>query len=241
MRVVPAHVRDAGGLGRPRDVGVLVQRQRVHVGAQRDGAGAGPDVADQAGAGEEAGLQAGRLQHPGDQCGGHVLGAGQLRVGVDRATPAHHVARVLGEPRVEPLRPGAAPEVRHGVRRRTVRAGLQQRHGFHLLEPRTGTSDDWWNQDASPGRPPGGHGRRWRRGVRTMLSVAGNTGGGRDERRVRAGHRVNGPQTPVVARRAVVRPVTIDLRPIVHDRSSSPTAGRVGRRSRTDGAPSWTA
>ena len=116
VRVVAAGVHHAVDGGRERQAGVLLQRQGVEVGAQRDAAVAVADVADEAGAaGEGAGLETGRRQLPGDQLGGAVLGAAELGCGVDGPAPADDVVTVRGQPGVEPGR-AADPAPRSDTR-----------------------------------------------------------------------------------------------------------------------------
>ena len=73
---------------------------------------------------------------------------------------------------------------------------------------RTGPSGGWSPQDASIRGAPEGIGRRGRRGVRTMLSVAGCPHPSRDERWIHAGHRVTGNASPLIDRRTVAPTVT---------------------------------
>ena len=96
-----------------REAGVLVQRQGVEVGAQRDAALAEPDVADEAGAaGQGARLEPGRHQRAARRtpwCGAR-RGRAPVRRAASAARPTT-LARVRGEPRVEPGRPAAHAEI----------------------------------------------------------------------------------------------------------------------------------
>jgi hypothetical protein len=90
VRVVAAGVHDA----RPRAVELgavdLLDRQRVHVGAQADHRAVAPaDVADDASLGDFGlGGNAQVDQRGVDQTGGALLGEGQFRVAVNLAAPA---------------------------------------------------------------------------------------------------------------------------------------------------------
>ncbi len=84
---------DRGAVGH---VLLVRDRQRVEVGAQPDEADPvgrrGADIADQADpVGQDHGRQPGRLEVPGDQPGGAVLLAADLRVGVDLAPQRHQL------------------------------------------------------------------------------------------------------------------------------------------------------
>ncbi|MNT08573.1 hypothetical protein D3C72_1433200 [compost metagenome] len=98
VAVVAAGVHLAGHLAGVRQAGGLLNRQRVHVGAQAQAprAIAARQRADHAGAGQAAvHLVAPFGQARGHQLAGHVLFVGQLGVGVDLVAQADHLGRDL--------------------------------------------------------------------------------------------------------------------------------------------------
>ena len=120
--VVPAGVHHAVDGGGERQAGVLLERQRVQVGAQRDTTVAEADVADEAGAaGEGAGLEPGRHEPPRHELGGAVLGAAELGYGVQGTSPGDDVSAMGFEPGLQPCRAAARAEVSHGQLRRSAR------------------------------------------------------------------------------------------------------------------------
>ncbi len=167
------------------------------------------------------------------QGGGRVLGAGELGVRVDRASPARR-----RRPRARRARRRATAGRCRCPRSVTPCTCVAPESSGRVcssvtVPPPCAAERDrpvaGVTQDASVGGAPGGHGRRWRRGVRTMLSVAGMPAA---RTRRAAGPRRspgNGPQTPVDDRRAVARAVT--------DRRRSGCARPVsGGQGRTGGA-----
>ena len=154
VRVVAAGVHHAGDGGRVREAGVLLQRQGVEVGAQRDAAIAVADVADEAGAaGERAGFETGRHQLAGHERRGAVLGAAELGVRVQGATPGDDVVTVRGQPRVEPGRSTTGAEVGHRGTPGRDEIGVRVEQGHRFPPITAGTAElSCIGQWCSPGR-----------------------------------------------------------------------------------------
>ena len=84
-----------GDGARPRVVGEVLDRQRVHVGAQRDPRPAGRRVGDEPGERHPGDPPAGLLDPCGDQVGGAGLGPGQLGVRVQVPAQVDELGVVL--------------------------------------------------------------------------------------------------------------------------------------------------
>ena len=100
MSVVAAGVHHARTGGRISDVVLLFDRQRVHVGAERDRALAASRAqsADHAGAGDAAmHLDPELLELRGDEIRGAMLLESQLRMGVQIMPPRDHVLVQVGD------------------------------------------------------------------------------------------------------------------------------------------------
>ena len=143
VRVVPAHVRGAFGLGGVREAGGLGQRQGVHVGAQGDAAVPAADVADDAGArGQHPRLEPDRAEQGHDHFGRDELVAGELRMRVDVPAPREHVGGVRAEPVVEPEGAASGTKVMH---RCHADAGLGDQRGGRLYRGNDATLGVAWN------------------------------------------------------------------------------------------------
>ncbi len=100
MPVMAAGMHLAGHGGGMGERVALVDVERVHIGAERDGAArpAALERADDAGAGEAAmDREAEPLELPGDEGGGVVLLEGGLGMGVDAPAPRRHVGVEIGD------------------------------------------------------------------------------------------------------------------------------------------------
>jgi hypothetical protein len=145
VRVVTAGVGYPGDGRGERPAGVLLQRERIHIGAQGQAWPRRADIADQTGAGGQfARFQTG-LHQPGlDEFGGAVLGAGQFRIGVDVAAPADQIVTVVTQPRLDRrlsgrdlrLPSGREPGVPTRAGLRAQRLALQARCGRLALQAR---------------------------------------------------------------------------------------------------------
>ena len=103
MAVVAAGVHAPGVAGMVGEVVLLVDRQRVHVGAQADRplAGAGAQHPDHAGLADAAmGFDTEGFEALGHQRGGAVLLEGEFRVGVDVTADGGDL-RVIGPERIQ--------------------------------------------------------------------------------------------------------------------------------------------
>ena len=100
--VVPACMGHTGDCGRVRRSGRLLHRQSVHVGAQCDSWTLRSDIARETGAtGKDLRRQSSGSKAGGDEFGGRVFAASQLRVGMDVSTPRDEVVGVRVNPRVD--------------------------------------------------------------------------------------------------------------------------------------------
>ena len=96
--VVPACMGHTGDCGRVRRSGRLLHRQSVHVGAQCDSWTLRSDIARETGAtGKDLRRQSSGSKAGGDEFGGRVFAASQLRVGMDVSTPRDEVVGVARE------------------------------------------------------------------------------------------------------------------------------------------------
>jgi hypothetical protein len=100
VAVMAAGMHDALMRRGVRAAGLLLDRQRIHVGAQRDGAlaAAATQRADHAGPGEAAiDRDAESGERRGDEIGCPVLLEGHLRMGMDIVSPRDHLGMELGD------------------------------------------------------------------------------------------------------------------------------------------------